>query len=91
MKDTKTERTRRQVLRLRQQFLHSGTDLFDQALGGQEMSDIATELIPAHRERLYAPLDTLRLFIDQVLSTDRACQSWHSVKGSLSENHVASE
>jgi len=29
---------------------------------------------PGWRERIYAPLDTLRLFVGQVLSADRACQ-----------------
>ena len=38
------------------------------------MVSIAAELIPPYRERIYSPLDTLRLFVDQVLSSDRSCQ-----------------
>jgi hypothetical protein len=30
--------------------------------------------VEPHRERIYPPLDTLRLFVGQVLSADRACQ-----------------
>lgn len=35
---------------------------------------IAGKLVEPHRERIYPPLDTLRLFVGQVLSADRACQ-----------------
>jgi len=36
---------------------------------------IINELSPSHRERIYSPLDTLHLFVGQVLSADRACQA----------------
>ena len=74
MKDSKVERIRQKVLMLKQQFLQGDAGLFDQALSGHEVAVIVNELIPLHRERIYSPLDTLRLFVGQVLSTDRACQ-----------------
>ena len=74
MNDNKDKRIRQKVMMLRQQFLQDDTGLFDQTIGEQEMTAVVTELAPPHRERIYPPMDTLRLFIGQVLSSDRACQ-----------------
>ena len=74
MKDSKVERFRQQAMMLKQQFLQSDTGIFDQAIGNQEIATIMSELETPHRERIYPPLDTLRLFVGQVLSADRACQ-----------------
>jgi len=74
MKDTKVARIRQNIAMLKQQFLQSDTGLFDQALGEHEIGTIMQELVDPHRERIYPPLDTLRLFVGQVLSADRACQ-----------------
>jgi len=74
MKDSKVERIRQKVMRLKQQFLQDDAGVFAQALGEQEVAAVVSELVPSHRERIYPPLDTLRLFVGQVLSTDRACQ-----------------
>ena len=74
MKDSKVERIRQKVVMFRQQFLQDGTCVFDRVLGNQEVAAIVNELVAPHRERIYPPLDTLRLFVGQVLSSDRACQ-----------------
>jgi Transposase DDE domain len=74
MKDNKVERVRQRVLMLKQQFLQGDTGVFDQVLGDQEIAAVADKLVVPHRERIYPPLDTLRLFVGQVLSADRACQ-----------------
>jgi Transposase DDE domain len=74
MKDNKVERVRQKVVMLRQQFLHGDDSLFDQALGSQEITAIMSKHVAPYRERIYPPLDTLRLFVGQVLSADRACQ-----------------
>ena len=74
MKNTKVARIRHKVSMLKQQFLQSDAGLFDQALGEQEIEAVMRELVEPHRERIYPPLDTLRLFVGQVLSADRACQ-----------------
>lgn len=74
MKDSKVERVRRSVAVLRRQFLQADVGLFDRMLGEQEMATMVSGLVEPYRERIYPPLDTLRLFVGQVLSADRACQ-----------------
>lgn len=74
MKNSKVERIRQKVVMLRQQFLQGDADLFAQALGDQGIVAVMSELITPYRERIYPPMDTLRLFVGQVLSSDRACQ-----------------
>ncbi len=74
MKNTKVARIRQKVAMLKQQFLQSDSGLFDQALSEQEIGVLMQKLVEPHRERIYSPLDTLRLFVGQVLSADRACQ-----------------
>ena len=74
MKDNKVDRVRQKVGMLRRQFLQGDTGVFDQALGDREIAAVAGELVTPHRERIYPPLDTLRLFVGQVLSAARTCQ-----------------
>ncbi len=74
MNDNKVERVKQKVAMLRRQFLQDDTGVFGQALGSQEMATVANALVEPYRERIYPPLDTLRLFVGQVLSADRACQ-----------------
>ena len=59
---------------LRQQFAQIESDPVTEALGASEMAQILTDEIGCYRERVYQPMVTLRLLIDQVLSTDHACQ-----------------
>ena len=73
MKDTKVERTRQKAMMFERQFLQGNGDVFDQAFDRALMATVSAQA-PGHRERIYAPLDTLRLFVGQVLSADRACQ-----------------
>ena len=74
MKDTKIERIRQKVMMLKRQFLQDDADVFGHALGDKEIAAVVSALETPHRERIYPPLDTLRLFVGQVLSADRACQ-----------------
>jgi len=74
MKDNKVERFQHSAAMLRRQFLQGDAGIFDQVLGEQEVAVMMNELVAPYRERVYPPLDTLRLFVGQVLSTDRACQ-----------------
>jgi hypothetical protein len=74
MKHNKVERVRRSAAMLRRQFLQADAGIFDQMLGEQEMTAMVNGLVEPYRERIYPPLDTLRLFVGQVLSSDRACQ-----------------
>jgi len=74
MKDTKAERAQRGAAMLRRQFLQGDGSLFDQVLDDQTLAPVLAAHGTPSRERLYPPLQTLRLFIGQVLSVDRACQ-----------------
>lgn len=74
MKDSKVERVRRSAVALRRRFLQADAGIFGRMLGEQEMVTMVSGLVEPYRERIYPPLDTLRLFIGQVLSADRACQ-----------------
>ena len=74
MKDSKVERSRQQALMFGRQFLQGDGSVFDQALGADAIAAAISIQAPGGRERIYTPLDTLRLFVGQVLSADRACQ-----------------
>ena len=74
MKDNKLERIRHKAMMFGQQFLQGDAGIFDQALSATAMAGLVNTHMPNHRERTYTPLDTLRLFVSQVLSADRACQ-----------------
>lgn len=74
MKDNKVERARQKAVLFGRQFLQGDTGVFDQALGADAMARAMSMQAPGARDRIYAPLDTLRLFVGQVLSADRACQ-----------------
>ena len=74
MKDSKVERARQHAMMFGRQFLQGDTGVFDHALDAQAMAAAMSAQVPGWRERIYAPLDTLRLFVGQVLSADRACQ-----------------
>lgn len=60
--------------RLRLQFLQCDDSAFGSALDGPTLTAVLREHGTPGRHRLYPPIDTLRLFIGQVLSTDCACQ-----------------
>ena len=74
MKDIKVERVRQGAAMLRRQFLQGDAGVFDEVLGDREVEAMMSERVEAYRERIYPPLATLRLFVGQVLSADRACQ-----------------
>lgn len=48
---------------------------FFNLLTGPELLDIVEALLPAHRERLFPPTETLSMFLAQVLNDDRSCQA----------------
>ncbi len=83
MHSTKTSSLKHHMQQLRQQFAQSGQDTLGEALGTQELDQILIEETGCHRQRIYPPMVTLRLFIDQILSTDQACQ------GAVSQRLVA--
>jgi hypothetical protein len=44
-------------------------------LTGAELFEQTESLLPPHRERLFAPTETLSMFLAQALSADRSCQN----------------
>jgi hypothetical protein len=59
---------------LRQPLLLSEGGGFERLLDRPALRSVMREDATRGRHRLYPPIDTLRLFVEQVLSTDRACQ-----------------
>ncbi len=47
---------------------------FFNVLTSPELLDQVEALLPAHRERLFPPTETLSMFLAQALSADRSCQ-----------------
>lgn len=64
----------RGVMALCHQFAQGGNGVFSDVLPGEEVADFVLTEAGDYRDRLYPPLTTLRLFVGQVLSEDRACQ-----------------
>ncbi len=62
------------IQRFRCSFLQSGREKLFNVLPAQELARAVQEEVGVWRDRLYAPLVALRLFVEQVLHTDHACQ-----------------
>ena len=62
------------IQRFRCGFLQSGREKLFNVLPAQELARAVQEEVGVWRDRLYAPLVALRLFVEQVLHTDHACQ-----------------
>lgn len=74
MKSSKLTRLGQQVKQFAAQFLQSGTQLLGAIVPLAELAQWVREEAPKHRDREYAPLRTLMLFIEQVLGADHSCQ-----------------
>ncbi|VAW46461.1 hypothetical protein MNBD_GAMMA02-1321 [hydrothermal vent metagenome] len=57
--------------------ISSTTDSYDffNLLTSPELLDKTESLLPEHRERLFPPIETLSMFLAQVMSQDGSCQS----------------
>jgi len=53
----------------------SDTFSFFNQLTGPELFDTLESTLPAHRERLFPPTETLSMFLAQALNPDRSCQN----------------
>ena len=74
MQCNKKRRLMTQVQRFRKRFLQSiGTALAD-VIPTQSLIGWILEEVGSYRERIYSPLTTLSLFIEQVLGSDHSCQ-----------------
>lgn len=74
MDSIKQRHLRRSVGALRRQFGQCAGGVLSRVLPAAEIEAIVRGQTGRYRQRTYAPLDTLRLFVNQVLTEDRACQ-----------------
>ena len=64
----------RQQRRVRHRAAHTDSYAFFNLLTGPRLLEQVEALLPAHRERLFPPTETLSMFLAQALSGDRSCQ-----------------
>lgn len=75
MKDViRNRRVQESIKRFRCSFLQSSREKLFNVLPVQELVRAVQEEVGVWRDRRYAPLVALRLFVEQVLHTDHACQ-----------------
>jgi hypothetical protein len=63
-----------QQKRIRSHAASSDSYAFFNLLTDSEFLDPVESLLPAHRERLFPPTETLSMFLAQAMSADRSCQ-----------------
>ena len=71
-RNNREESLRREAMKLRHQFAQGGQGVFLEVLSPEAVASVIKEECGDYRERLYPPLVTLRLFIGQALSEDKA-------------------
>jgi hypothetical protein len=64
----------RQQQRVHNHARNSDAYAFFNLLTSEQLLDKVESLLPAHRERLFPPTETLSMFLAQALSADRSCQ-----------------
>ena len=64
----------RQQQRVHKHARNSDAYAFFNLLTSEQLLDKVESLLPAHRERLFPPTQTLSMFLAQALSADRSCQ-----------------
>ena len=65
---------RQQQKRLKSYCANSDSYQFFKVLTSEALLEKVEQLLPAHRERLYPPTETLSMFLAQAMSADRSCQ-----------------
>jgi hypothetical protein len=75
MRHSKQGRLRRQADFLRQQFLQEGRLPFTEVLSSQCISKALEEIKAPCKDRIFTPLVTLWVFLEQVLGTDHSCRA----------------
>lgn len=74
MQCNKKKRLLAQVQRLRVRFAQSVESTFADVLPKESLREWVRQEVGVYRDRIYSPLATLMLFIEQVLGTDHSCQ-----------------
>ena len=72
-----------QVGRFRARFAQAGSSTLSKLMPASLLEGLITQSRERWRDRIYGPLQTLKLFLDQVLSADGSCQD--AVARGLSE------
>ena len=70
----RNRRVQESIRRFRCSFLQAGREKLFNVLPAQELARAVQEEVDVWRDRLYSPLVALRLFVEQVLHADHACQ-----------------
>jgi len=74
MKRSKKGRFAEQIRRFRSRFVQSAGAALGQILSARALRSVVLEEAGRWRERLYSPLTTVVVFIEQVLGADHSCQ-----------------
>ena len=83
MANANRKTTRKQVKQMCAQFGQWGGEALNNVLGAEVVLESMRRHVGAFRQRVYSPLSTLQLFVQQVLDADGACQD--AVARGLSE------
>ena len=75
MRHPRHGRPNRQVDSLRQQFLQEGRLPFSDVLTAETVAEAMKEIKVPWKDRIFTPLVTLWVFLEQVLSTDHSCRA----------------
>lgn len=70
----RVKRLRREAEELRHRFAQGGNGVFSSVLPSQIVVTAVEDTVGVFRDRQCPPLTTLRLFVEQALSDDPACQ-----------------
>lgn len=92
MNDSKKRHLAEQVRRLRARFVQSAGAVLGDVLPMQSLMKWIRDECGNYRQRIYDPLQTLTLFIEQVLGADQSCQGAvaRGVSGQVSLGHQPS-
>ena len=63
-----------QVKQFLNRFVQNGVDALSGLFKPRQLEDLIKEHSPKYRNRLYSPLTTIGMFLDQVFSADHSCQ-----------------
>ena len=74
MKDIKVTRFRQGANALLAHFSDPSDGFFSRVLSAEDVATVVARHVKVFRQRIFSPVDTLRLFIGQMLSADGACQ-----------------
>ena len=72
MDTTKIRRFGKQVRRFRERFVQSSGDALGGLLGPAELEEAVERHSAGRRDRIYPPVVTLGMFVDQVMSADQS-------------------